>query len=155
MNRITSLANLVPKNAIIADIGCDHAYLIIKLFKLKRIFFAYAIDNKLGPIQNAIVNISKNNLNHKCQIIKTDGLNFNFKHKINTLIFAGIGGYNAINIIENNKEKIQNINYIVTDLHRDNEKFKIYLESYGFKLKEKKKIFDKKHFYCLCKYERI
>ena len=87
MNRIKKIAQLIPNDSIIADIGCDHAYLAIELFKLNKLKFAYLIDNKEGPIKNALKNIDKYKLNNKCKIIKTNGLNFNFDKKMNKLIF--------------------------------------------------------------------
>ncbi len=151
-NRIIELAKLIKKNSVIADIGTDHAYLIIELFKLNKIKYAYAVDNKDGPIRNAINNINKYNLEDKCKVIKADGLNFNVSKDIDTLVFAGLGGLNTIQIIEDNKKKLKYIKYIVTDIHRDDIKVKKYLNDLGFKVNKSVDIIDKKKGYHLVRY---
>lgn len=151
-NRIKALASLVPDNAVIADIGTDHAYLIVELFRTNKIKYAYAIDNKSGPIKNALDTINKNELNDVCSVIKADGLSFNMSSKINTLVFAGLGGFNIINIIKKNENKIAKIRYIVTDVHRDDDKVKDYFISLGYQIKKTLDIIDKKKTYHLVLY---
>lgn len=157
MNRIKKIAQLIPNNIdnIIADIGCDHAYLAIELFKLNKLKFAYLIDNKDGPIKNATKNINKYCFNDKCEIIKTDGLNFNFDKKINILIFAGLGAKNVIKIITENIKKIENIKYIICDIHRDDEKFDYFISFLNFKIDKEFNIIDRKKKYHLCRYVKL
>lgn len=152
-NRIKALMDLVPNNSIVADIGCDHAYLIIELIKNDKAQYAYGIDNKSGPIKNAVTNVEKYQLFNRINIIKADGLDFNLDPKIDTLVFAGLGGMNVINIINKDKKKLKHIKYIVTDIHRDDAKVKEYLESLNYKVKESLDIIDKKKKYHLCRYE--
>ncbi|MCQ2796005.1 MAG: class I SAM-dependent methyltransferase [Bacilli bacterium] len=153
-NRIEEIAKLVPSKTVVADIGTDHAYLIINLLLSKKILYAYAIDNKSGPIQNALNNIKKYNLEDKCEVIKADGLNFNLKKDVNTLVFAGLGGLNVIKMIDDNKDKLKYIKYIVTDIHRDDVKVKEYLSSLGFKVNKSIDIIDKKKGYHLVRYAK-
>ncbi|MCQ2794644.1 MAG: class I SAM-dependent methyltransferase [Bacilli bacterium] len=153
-NRIEEIAKLVPSKTVVADIGTDHAYLIINLLLSKKILYAYAIDNKTGPVQNALNNIKKYELEDKCEVIKADGLNFNMKSDINTLVFAGLGGLNVIKMINDNKAKLKYIKYIVTDIHRDDTKVREYLENFGFKVDTSIDIIDKKKGYHLVRYAK-
>ena len=155
MKRIEALASLVPSQTVVADIGCDHAYLLIYLLQAKKISFAYGIDNKDGPIKNALTNITRYHLQNKCQIIKADGLNFSFSPLIKTLIFAGLGGFKAITILKANEIKLSQIQYIITDLHRDQEYFTSYLEKKAFFLQQTIVIYEKHHYYHLCQYQRF
>ena len=153
-NRIKEIAKLVPSKTVVADIGTDHAYLIINLLISKKILYAYAIDNKTGPLNNALNNIKKYKLENQCEVIKADGLNFNVKKDINTLVFAGLGGLNVIKMIDENKSKLKYIKYIVTDIHRDDSKVKEYLETLGFKVATSIDIIDKKKGYHLVRYAK-
>lgn len=153
-NRIEEIAKLVPSNSVVADIGTDHAYLIISLLISKKIEYAYAIDNKDGPIQNALKNIKKYNLEDQCEVIKADGLNFKVSKDINVLVFAGLGGLNVIKMIEDNKSKLRYIKYIVTDIHRDDNKVKEFLQTLGFKVNKSIDIIDKKKGYHLIRYAK-
>lgn len=151
--RIKTLASLIPNGSVVADIGCDHAYLIIELLKNNQIKYAYAIDNKDGPIKNAKNNIKRYNLEKFVEVIKANGLSFPFNKKINTLVFAGLGGNNVIDIINKDIDKLKNIDYIITDIHRDDLKVQKYLLSLGFKLTNSVDIIDKQKKYHLCRYE--
>jgi len=151
--RINELAMLVKNNSVVADIGCDHAYLIVELFKQKKIKYAYAIDNKDGPVKNAINNINKYDLSDKCEVIKADGLSFDISKKVNTLVFAGMGGDNVIEIISKDISKIKNIKYIITDIHKNDKKLYEYLNTINFILDESKDIIDREKKYHLCRYK--
>jgi len=152
-NRIKSLEDLIKKNSVVADIGCDHAYLIVELLLDKKIKYGYAIDNKDGPINNARKNITKFNLEDKCEIIKADGLSFNLNKKIDTLVFAGLGADNVINIIKVDKTKLKNIKYIVTDIHRNEPKLINYLKTLNYVIDKELSILDKKKKYHLVRYK--
>ena len=150
--RINALASLVIKDSVVADIGTDHAFLLIKLLEDKKIKYAYAIDNKDGPITNAINNINKHNFNKVCEVIKADGLNFNLNKNVDTLVFAGLGGITTIEIINKDINKLKFIKYIVTDIHRDDDKVNDFLKELHFNLDEEITIIDKKQKYHLCRY---
>ena len=51
-NRLKSIASLVTNEDIIADIGCDHAYLDIYLVKNKIIDKAYVSDVNYSALNN-------------------------------------------------------------------------------------------------------
>lgn len=150
-NRIKTLVDLIKNNSVVADIGCDHAYLIIELLKQNKVIYAFGIDNKDGPINNAKTNLSKYPFTNY-SLIKADGLNFSFDKKIDTLVFAGLGGLNTIEIIDENKDKLKNIKYIVTDIHRDDNKVKEYLINLNYQIDEEINIIDKKKKYHLVRY---
>ncbi|MCQ2752926.1 MAG: class I SAM-dependent methyltransferase [Bacilli bacterium] len=153
-NRIKAIASLVPPNSVVADIGTDHAYLILELFKNQQIQYAYAIDNKDGPIANAKNNIEKHHLTDGCKVIKANGLDFPLDPKVNTLVLAGLGGMNIISILKHDEKKLKKIKTIITDAHRDNDKVTAYLLTLGYQVKEEKSIIDKKKKYQLIAYHR-
>lgn len=149
--RIKALAALVNDSKIIADIGCDHAHLIIELFNKNKIEFAYAIDNKDGPIRNATNNLINAGYMNKTKIIKADGLSFDFKQNIDTIILAGIGGINIVNILKKGQEKLKNIKYIIIDAHRHEDDVIAYLKEHNFNIKNDDYIIDnKKQYHLIC-----
>lgn len=152
--RIKALAALIVDSDVVADIGTDHAYLLIELFKNKQIKFAYAIDNKDGPIKNATNNLLNANCLDNCQVIKADGLSFLASHPIDTLIFAGIGGLNIIDIIKNNEEKLKNIKYIVTDIHRHEKEVIVYLKHLGYLIDDEVALKEKRKAYHLIRFKK-
>ena len=51
--RLKAVAQLVPKNAKVIDVGCDHAYLSIYLKQYHIATKVVASDNKEGPLREA------------------------------------------------------------------------------------------------------
>ena len=57
--RIECIASKIPLESNLADVGCDHGYLIIEAYLNGKVNKAIAIDNKEGPLESAKSNISK------------------------------------------------------------------------------------------------
>ncbi len=57
--RLKAVAQLVPKNAKVIDVGCDHAYLSIYLKQYHIATKVVASDNKEGPLREARKNIKR------------------------------------------------------------------------------------------------
>ena len=49
--RIKTLAALVPPAKSLADVGCDHGYLLVEAFQKHGLDYAVAIDNKELPLK--------------------------------------------------------------------------------------------------------
>ena len=86
--RIKVVCSHIEPYKIIADVGCDHGYLIKEAFDKYNIEFAYAIDNKIGPLESA-----KNNLmDYKnVEFSLSDGLT-DLKEDVEVVVIAGMGG---------------------------------------------------------------
>ena len=56
-NRLLALVSLINQGSIMADVGSDHALLPCYCVSNGIVSKACAIDDKKGPIQNAIKNI--------------------------------------------------------------------------------------------------
>ena len=54
-NRLKSIAGLVTEKDVIADIGCDHAYLDIYLVKNKIVPKAYVSDVNLNALTKPVL----------------------------------------------------------------------------------------------------
>ena len=73
-NRLEAVANFVPFNSVLLDIGTDHAMLPIYLCEEGQIKKAYASDNKEGPLTIAKNNIAVYGLSNKISTLKSDGI---------------------------------------------------------------------------------
>ena len=73
-NRLEAVANFVPFNSILLDIGTDHAMLPIYLCEEGQVNKAYASDNKEGPLSIAKNNIAVYGLSNKITTLKSDGV---------------------------------------------------------------------------------
>ena len=53
MKRLKTIVQFINEKDIVADIGCDHGYLLKMAIEDKNILKGYAIDNKIGPLNCA------------------------------------------------------------------------------------------------------
>lgn len=87
--RLKAIANLVEGN-VVADIGCDHAYLSIFL-AMNKCDYVYATDVREKPLERAKQNIKTYGVDDKIKLILTDGL-CNVPESVDTVIVSGMGG---------------------------------------------------------------
>ena len=99
--RLSALAKLVDINSITIDIGSDHAllpiYLVINNISKK----AYAVDNKVGPLNRAKDNINKYDVIDKVIPILSDGFNSIKEENFDTVTISGMGGDLIVEILSN------------------------------------------------------
>ena len=99
MNRLDSICSLIPADSIVCDIGCDHAYLLLKLYpKIKK---GFACDIAIKPLNAAKKTILENNISDKITTILSNGLENIQKISFNSLVIAGMGGELISSILEN------------------------------------------------------
>jgi tRNA (adenine22-N1)-methyltransferase len=108
-NRLSVIASFINKEDIVIDIGCDHALLDIYLVS-KNNNICYASDINENALKNAKSNIEKYGLEDKIIIKHGDGLTID-SSTINTIVIAGMGFNNIINILSN--KNVRNINKII------------------------------------------
>ena len=104
--RIDKIVSLVDKNDKVLDIGTDHGFVPIFLYKRGITTDIIAVDNHDKPLQSAIDNIKRSDLEGKIEIYKSDGVKSvkNLK-EVDTIIIAGLGGNTISKILgEKNSE---------------------------------------------------
>lgn len=97
--RIKEIAAFIPPAKSIADIGCDHGYLIIEAFLNYNITYALAVDNKEKPLAYAAGNIKRYPFFKNVRFSLSSGLS-DAKEALDVIILSGMGGANALNIIK-------------------------------------------------------
>lgn len=105
--RLKVVADFVPQNSRVADIGSDHAYLPVYLMKQKQIEFGIASEVAKGPLDNAIQEIKAEGLSDRIDTRLADGLlSVQPEDKIDCVTIAGMGGTLINNILENGKSHL-------------------------------------------------
>lgn len=97
--RLEAIIQLIDKDNSIIDIGTDHAYLPIEIFKRRISSKVIGTDISLISCQNAQKNIIKNGLTNKIQIINSDGFK-NITEKYDIGIIAGLGTKTILKILD-------------------------------------------------------
>ena len=136
--RLLEISKLASKSKKLVDFGCDHGLCLLECFKNYKVEKAYAIDNKIGPLENA----RKNLKNYNVEFIKADSFN-NLAIDFDTCIISGLGAYTIISILKTapiNKTYILSSN-LKTDILRR------YLLCNNFKITFEKLVFENNKYY--------
>ncbi len=143
--RISLIAEIVPKEYPIADIGSDHGHLLYLLRKSGFSKTLFAVENKIGPYNHLLENISKFKLNN----IKTslsDGLS-NLKSDIKTVVIAGMGFDTIKKIIMDNLKRLDSIEYFVIDSHTNFSEVRPFFKKIGYFVENEVCLFENNIYY--------
>jgi len=137
--RLNEVALLVEKDLVLADIGCDHALLVIELIKTGKLEKAYAIDNKKEPLNQAIRNIKEAGLIDRVIPLLGNGLN-NLPVDVQQITIAGLGGSLIAKIIDN--PKLIQIENLVLEANNDVPYIRRKLMEKGYHITDEKLVKD-------------
>ena len=146
--RIKAIGDLIESHDKVADIGADHGLLELYLVGKYENIHITAIENKVGPFE-----ILKRNLEglNNIKLSLSDGLD-EVSKDIDTLVLAGMGGINIINIISRNEDKLTNIKKIVIDPHRDVSLARKYIVNLSYRIASEEIVYEKGKYYVVSKF---
>ncbi|BDR58621.1 tRNA (adenine(22)-N(1))-methyltransferase [Xylocopilactobacillus apicola] len=137
--RLKTIAELVKNDqAVVADIGTDHAYLPIYLIQSGRARYVYATDIGAGPLFNAQKDIAHHGLQTKIETRLGPGLvPIKKEDSIDTIVIAGMGGKLMAEIMEDANDLTQQVNYIFAP-HASEIHLRKWLNSHNFMITDEK-----------------
>ncbi len=150
MKRLEKIVDYINEDDIVADIGCDHGYLLKLAIEKKNIKKCYAVDNKIGPL-----NAAKKNLNNYSNVsfILSDGLLNIDVVDINCVVIAGMGGNLVNKIISDSLIKFKNINKLIICPNRNVDGSRFFLNQNEFKIISESMIKEDGKFYEIVVFE--
>ena len=113
--RLQIIHDMVPKS-VVADIGSDHGKLMVALVQSGTIAKGYAVENKEGPFERLRSNLTRYHVNDKITPLFSDGLK-DIPRDVKTIVIAGMGGLNIVNILKSHREKLVRVETIIIDAH--------------------------------------
>ena len=105
--RLSTIASLVPKGAIVCDVGTDHGFLPIFLMKSGKARSVIATDINEKPLKKAEENLKKAKA-EGITLRLCDGLSGIKRGDTDTVIIAGMGGEVISGILKSGKEITEN-----------------------------------------------
>lgn len=148
--RLRTIAKFIEPGEKVADVGADHGLLELLLISRNSDNEIVAIENKKGPYE-----ILKENLIgiKNIRLSLSDGLTAVDKN-VNTVVIAGMGGINIVNILKEYPDKVSKLNKIIVDPHRDNELVRTYLtKEMRFTITHEKIVKENDKFYIITVFE--
>ena len=98
--RLRMVADMLPDNVRLADVGTDHAYLPAALMLEGKIPFAIAADLREGPLSRARETVQEYGLSGKISFRLCDGLKGIKAEEVDAVSIAGMGGETIAMILE-------------------------------------------------------
>lgn len=102
--RLMTIANLVPKNSIVADIGTDHGYIPAYLIENKISKKVIGTDISKGSLDKIIEYVKELGFEDRIDCRLGNGLEVIKPYEVDTVIIAGMGGLLIRDILEAHRE---------------------------------------------------
>lgn len=144
--RLKTVAEMVTKGNIVADIGTDHGYVPIYLVKSSICPRAYAMDIHEGPLEIAKKNIEENGLQDSICTILSDGMEKLSCGMAESVIIAGMGGDLMIDILKRG-QNIDGVKELILSPHKRIDLVRKYLVEAGWHIVQEKMVTDAGKFY--------
>lgn len=127
--RLQAIVNLVSPGNRVADVGCDHGFVSIYLFREKIAPKVYAMDLRPGPLARAKEHIESYGYEHYIETRLSDGITALRAGEAEALICAGMGGRLMAKILDDGYEKIMLMKELILQPQSDLAFFREYLRS--------------------------
>lgn len=148
--RLNAIYNLVDYGSSIADIGADHGQLVIELYHNKVCKKLFCNDNKIGPYTILKCNVSK--VSDDIEVSLSSGIEA-LPNYIDTIVIAGMGGDLIVDILNKNKEKLNNIFTLILAPNTNACLVRQVVNKLGYKITNEKVIFEK-HYYQIIRFDK-
>jgi len=142
-NRIKIIASKIYPYEKIADVGCDHGYLIIEAIKLNENIKAIAIDNKEMPLNSCKQNIIKHNYLDKVRFSLSSGIE-DIDDDTECVVIAGMGGNLICEILS---KDLKNVKRLILAPNKDEYTVRSVITKLGFKIVDEEIAYENNKYY--------
>ncbi len=134
--RLQKIADYVPKNSIVADIGTDHGYIPKYLMDNEISKLVIATDISEGSLNKTRSYVEDENLSDTIQTRLGNGLEPIKPYEVDTVVIAGMGGVLITEILDKERSKAETyLNFILQPMVGAKE-LREYLLNNGFRIKD-------------------
>ena len=141
--RLLHIANLVSKDKVVYDVGSDHGLLPCFLVLNNICPKAYAVDNKIGPLNRTKEAILKYHLDGKVIPILSDGLN-DVKDDVDIITIAGMGYYTVMDIFKD--KDLTRYHSIIVQINKDVDKLRKFISDNHYTILNEVVLKDDKYY---------
>lgn len=145
--RLQTIANLIPDHSKVADIGGDHAFLLIHLAKEERLSHGIVGEVNQGPYENAKRNIQRMGVQHLIDVRLGDGLSVLNQDEFDFLVISGMGGSLIATILEQGKGKLDQVKGMVLQPNINAKIVRAWLEKHQWQLTKETIVEEGDHLY--------
>ena len=146
--RLKAIADLVPINNSVIDIGTDHAYIPIYLYQNNITKDITATDISSKVLEYSLNNLKKYKIEDKIPLILSDGFK-NITNTYNVGIIAGMGTSTIKNILSNSNIP----NTLIIQSNNEHYELRRYMQDLGYKI-DKEEVVKDKYYYVIIRYKK-
>lgn len=151
--RLDAISSLIPINAKVVDIGCDHALLDIYLYQKKISNKLIAADINENALNNAKENIEKYKLDKYIAVRLGNGLDvLKEDDDIDTIIISGMGAHTIVGILKNGMNKLNRIDTIIIQSNTKLEFLRKEVIKLNYQIADELMVLDNKKVYTVIKF---
>lgn len=132
--RLRKIADFVPSNSIVADIGTDHGYIPKYLIKEGKSKFVIATDISEESLKKTVNYIKEEKMDKFIVPRLGDGLEPILPFEVDTLIIAGMGGLLIADILSESIRTAKSINTLILQPMVAIPELRKHLHIEGFKI---------------------
>ena len=149
--RMLAVAALVDKSKVLADIGCDHAYISINLIENGKVDRIIASDLREGPLNIANENIKLTDFGEKIETRLCSGLEGYEAGEVDTILISGMGGMLVREILSNGREVVEAADTLILEPQSDLRVVRAYLREIGFLIVDEEMLKESGKYYQIIK----
>jgi tRNA (adenine22-N1)-methyltransferase len=149
--RLQTIIDFVPQANIVADIGCDHAYVSISLVLNNKANHVIGVDNKLRPLRIAERNVALFEMKENVTLLRNpiDTIT----QPIDGCIIAGVGKESAVAMLDEFESTFQSSTWICIQVNAKVIELRKHMATRGYRLIKETVVYDKA-FYVILLYEK-
>ncbi|MCY0895775.1 MAG: class I SAM-dependent methyltransferase [Alicyclobacillaceae bacterium] len=154
-SRLLWLANHVPMNSRVVDVGADHALLSLYLVESGISPFVVASEVAEGPLTVAKKNVESRRLQHLVDVRHGDGLCTVAPGEVSVAVLAGMGGSTMLEIFQRSPRVVENLPCLLLQPMSDSGPLRHWLRTVGFVLVDEAVLHEKQRIYELIAATRV
>lgn len=132
--RMLAIANLVDNSKVLADVGCDHAYISINLLEKGKVDRIIASDLREGPLNIAKDNIKLEGFEERIETRLCAGLCGYETGEVDTILISGMGGKLVKEILSESIDIVRRADTLILEPQSDLRVVRAYLKDIGFEI---------------------
>lgn len=149
--RMQALVNMVSKNQVVCDIGCDHGFVSIYLVQQGIASKVYAMDVGAGPLKRAQEHIKEYELEAYIETRLSDGLEALREGEASCMVCAGMGGPLMMKILTQGRKKARVMSELILQPQSEIALFRAFLRKEGYKIIQENMIYEDGKYYPMMK----
>ena len=118
-DRMLAIASIMDKSKVIADVGCDHAYISINILENGKAEKIIASDLREGPLRIAKDNIKLAGFEDRIEVRLCPGLSAYREGEVDTILISGMGGMLVKDILSDGIKVVEKADTLILEPQSD------------------------------------